>query len=171
MTVSLWIVLALSTFWQSDLLKLDFDAFDQDASGGWRALANEGHSLEAARLIDRYVEVNRKRLSTDQLKILNFHSGQNYAFADRYGLAIRRFKVSYQRYSDDLEDEFNGFVSSWNAYVDATIAFLEGDLGALLRQREIIREGVSFEGKKPNLNIVNGFVRNFGKPYSKAYGQ
>ena len=82
-----------------------------------------------------------------------------HAFVNEYIIAIERFEASYKPHSLDEPNP-------WNAYVDATIAFLEGDLDALL-QREILGEGDSLAGS--NRTVVDKLVENFGKPYSEAY--
>ena len=151
----------LSLFVQGEaFLEMDYDTFDQTDSG-WRSLAYEARYLDAAKLIDRYSDANREELLPDEVRLLNFHSGQMYAFADEYVIAIERFEASCKPHS---LDEAN----PWNTYVDATIAFLESDFDALLRQREILGEGNSLAGS--NRAVVDKLVENFGKPYSEAYG-
>jgi hypothetical protein len=83
----------------------------------------------------------------------------------------------------------------WNYYVDATTAFLRHDRAALLNAREQLAAVVYPEGSglpplkdgyiefpsrpgqpvmrmrwPPNIEVVDGLVACFGKPYSEAYG-
>jgi hypothetical protein len=56
-----WIMLFLCIFLaaecaKDEALKLDYDTFDQRPGMGWRQLAEKGRFLDAAMLIDRYVE-------------------------------------------------------------------------------------------------------------------
>ncbi len=159
----------LSLFAQSEaFLQMNYNTFDQ-TDRGWRSLAYEERFLDAAQLIDRYKDVNRDELMSNEVRLLNFHSGQMYAFADEYIRAVERFETSHKPpYPVDETNETKVFTSPWNAYVDATIAFLEGDLDALLAQREVMNEGVSLEGS--NREVVDKLIENFGKPYSEAYG-
>ena len=148
---------------EDQLLKLDFDAFDQRPGAGWRLLAQKGRHLDAAKLIDRYRE-KHKELDESRQGILFFHAGQMYAFADDYKTALQRFpKSKHAQEPPELPIR-------WNAYVDATIAFLGKDLNRLKECREQIAKGPSFRGEKANLNVVDSLIENFGKPYRDAYG-
>lgn len=106
------------------LLSLDYESFDQDFrndGGGWRKVANRpGCVLEAADLIRDYRVVNRAH---DRL--LYWHEGQLRALVSQYLQAINLFEQTRYAGQDD-----------WNAYVDATIAFLENDKDALLDAHE-----------------------------------
>lgn len=69
----------------------------------------------------------------------------------------------------------------WNYYVTATIAFLRNDMETLRKARDELASvptPPSFNPKRsdgttvtwpPNLNIVDGLVRCFGRPYGEAY--
>ena len=156
----------LSLFAQGEaFLEMDYDTFDQ-TDNGWRSLAYEERYLDAARLIDRYTDANRDDLMSDEVRLLDFHSGQMYAFANEYIRAVERFETSYK--PPYPVGETDVFTSRWNAYIDATIAFLEGDLDALLAQRELMGQGESLEGS--NRTVIDKLIENFGKPYSEAYG-
>lgn len=146
----------------ASLLELDFDSFDQTMDGGWRAYASDGQYRLAARLIDAYVE-RKPALADWQISVSRFHAGQMYAFADEPAVAIERFKESFQA-AEPPDSPVR-----WNAYVHATIAFLEGDRERLKEQREIIAAGPRMEGRIPNLNVVDSFLANIDAPYSVAY--
>jgi hypothetical protein len=144
-------------------LSLDFKTFDQSPGAGWRQLAENGSFLEAAALIDSYAK-KHKNLNESQTTILYFHAGQMYAFANDYETAIDRFKRStYAQESPQLP-------LRWNAYVQATIAFLNKDLKRLQECREEIAEGPTLQGEKANLDLVDRLIEHFDEPYSKAYG-
>ena len=143
-------------------LELDYDTFDQQTGQGWRKIAEEGKYREAAELIDVY-EREKEGLENWQKITLRFHAGQLYAFANMYELAITRFKSSL------YEKEPPNHPVRWNAYVNATIAFLEKDKEKLMECREEIAKGPKFKGKIPNLEVVDKFIKYFDEPYSVAY--
>ncbi len=76
--------------------------------------------------------------------------------------AIARFESA----RDPIEPPQPDF--RYNAYVDATIAFLKGDLKTLEVKRDEIALGTpSFNNT--NLLLVNRLIRCFGQPYCLAY--
>lgn len=163
------------------LLCLDQEAFDQDVSqggGGWRAIGNKpGCDMAAADLIRDY---RVKHGATET--ILFWHEGQLRAFAGAYPEAIALFQQSRKPEAQNA--------GGWNAYVDASIAFLQGDRGRLVEAREalamtpavegfVVKDGV-FEIPNnsgspikmrwpPNIDVVDGLIRCFGKTYTTAY--
>lgn len=144
-------------------LDLGYNAFDQRPGMGWRQIAEKGRFLDAARLIDEYIE-KHKNLDESQRANLNFHAGQMYAFANDYKTAVDRLNTS--TYAEEpLELPLR-----WNAYVHATIAFLDKDINRLRECREEILEGPTFHGEKANLDVVDSLIKHFDEPYSKAYG-
>ncbi len=143
------------------VLELDYQAFDQTPGAGWRALADSGAYLAAGELIDAYLST--KSLEPSQRVNLAFHAGQAYAFADSIELAKVRFRGAL------LESEPPDSPIRWNAYVRATIAFLEGDSVTLESMRDEIAVGPDFDGVVPNLDVVDRLLTGFGGPYSAAY--
>jgi hypothetical protein len=146
-----------------DPLDLGYDAFDQWPGMGWRQVAGKGRFSDAAKLIDAYSE-KHKDLDVSQRANLNFHAGQMYAFADNYQTAIDRFSKS--TYAEEPVE----LPLRWNAYVNATIAFLKKDMNRLKQCREEIVSGPTFQGEKANLDVVDRLIQHFGEPYSSAYG-
>jgi hypothetical protein len=153
------------------LLALDQKAFDQDLTGGWRAVAAKpGCELAAADLVRDY---RARRGSKDA--ILFWHEGQLRATAGQSAAAISLFEQSRHPQPDAV---------GWNLYVDATIAFLRHDRKRLLSAREMLAHlprPPSFNPSGPdgrplaiswpmNLNVVDGFLACFGKSYEQAYG-
>jgi len=162
------------------LLALDENAFDQDPSGGWRAIADRpGCELVAADLLAAY-----RAKYPNAGSILAWHEGQLRAGAGQYAGAIPLLESARQ----PIEEDFAG----WNHYVDATLAFLRRDKEGLLAARERLA-AVEYPQNLPplkdgymeipagpgqpavkmrwplNLDVVDGLVRCFDEPYSKAY--
>ena len=142
--------------------ELDYNAFDQTSGHGWRKLADDGRHVEAAELVDTYLQQNED-LEDWQRNNLRFHAGQLYAFGNDYPTAIFRFKASVSA-SEPKESPIR-----WNAYVRATLAFLEEDLEQLVNMRDEIAQGPELQGSVPNLDIVDRLIEKFGQPYSIAY--
>lgn len=147
------------------LLALGFDAFDQNMSGGWRALSMKPDCKRTAADLIRDYRFN----SENQIPLLYWHEAQLRASDGDYAAAIplmEKSKRSAQR------DKFG-----WNAYADATIAFLRNDSVALSNAREKLARVVRPEGfptNRPwplNLDVVDGLARCLGKPYKVAYSQ
>jgi len=149
-------------------LSLGYDAFDQDMDGGWRALARQpGCEGAAADLVHAY----RANLES-HLSILYWHEGQLRANIGQNAEAIRLMEQSRK-----ADDRFG-----WNPYVDASTAFLRGDRAALVAARATLaglprpagyEDRVLANGMQvtwpPNLAVVDGLVRCFGRPYREAY--
>lgn len=163
-----WVAAFLCIFLAADCdnnssLDQDYNAFDQRPGMGWRQLAEKGQFLDAAELIDEYIE-KHKDLDESQRVNLNFHAGQMYAFADDTKNAIERLdKSTYAEEPPELP-------LRWNAYVQATIAFFNKDLKRLKECREEIAMGPAFQGEKANLDVVERLIAHFDEPYSDAYG-
>ncbi|WP_374293823.1 hypothetical protein [Sphingomonas sp.] len=145
-------------------LDLGFDAFDQDPAGGWRALsAKPGCESTAADMIRAY-RMNQE----SRIPLLFWHEAQLRASIGDYGSAVGLMERSRQPAKDDRY--------GWNAYVDATIAFLRGDKSALNRARDQLLQltkpdAASAEGTwPPNIAVVDALIRCFGQPYKIAYG-
>lgn len=167
------------------MLALDEHAFDQDWSGtggGWRAVASiPGCELAAADLLAAY---RAKHPSAGS--ILAWHEGQVRALAGQYERAMPLFESARKPEDQDF--------AGWNDYVDATLAFLRHDKPALSLARERLaavaypkspampplKDGF-FElptqpGQPsmrmrwpPNIDVVDGLLACFDKPYSEAY--
>jgi hypothetical protein len=141
-------------------LEFSYQDFDQRPGGGWRKIA--GKYLEAAKLIDCY-EKEKKGLEEWQRVNLRFHAGQFYEFANQKKPALARFKTAL--FTKEPADS----LIRWNAYVQATIAFLERDRMKLTELREEIAKGPKLQGVVPNLDVVDRLIEYFEEPYSVAY--
>lgn len=165
------------------MLALDEAAFDQSLpNGGWRAIGNmPGCEVAAAELIAAYRDRHPAASST-----VAWHEGQMWAAAGLHEKAIPALESARK---DPALDP-----AGWNHYVDATIAFLVGDREALERARDRLA-AVPFDETSglpplvngfielptqpgqpplrmrwpPNIDVVDGLLNCFGKPYNDAY--
>jgi hypothetical protein len=169
------------TFDRARLPALDEGQFDQDMSGGWRALAaTPGCTLAAADLLRDYREVHH----TDS-GMLFWHEAQMRAKAGQYPESIALMKRSYKPANLDK--------AGWNPYVDATIAFLSRNREAfeqakarLAAVEPLVADGISpiidgyvevdmADGSKTkfrwplNIDVVERLGNCFNKPYAEAY--
>jgi hypothetical protein len=163
------------------LLALDETRFDQDMSGGWRALASKpGCDLAAADLLRDYRQVHR-----NEAGLLYWHEAQLRASAGQSKEAIALMERARKPAEADR--------AGWNLYVDATIAFLRKDRPALDNARSKLAavqppigkdvppvidgfmEVDMADGQKrkmrwpPNIDVVEGLANCFNKPYGDAY--
>lgn len=163
------------------LMALPQKDFDQDYSGGWRAVSStEGCNSAAGDLILAYMHFSHP-YPADSLMLLRWHAGQVKAFAGETALAEALFAGTYE--TDD---------TLWNHYVDATLAFLRQDRDALQATHDALAAiGVSeaeiasrqtFLDENPTINMPDGFLLEpqnlnivrrlmtcFDAPYKEAY--
>ena len=171
----------------ADLLALDMNAFDQDFSGGWRAIEyRDGCSVAAATVIEAYTLYSTPHAPQGSLVMLRWHAGQALANAGAYDQARAFFAGSYQPGSDQGSAE-------WNLYVDGTLAFLDRDQGALMAARTVLaampvsaeeraaRQAFlddnprismpdGFVDEPSNLNVLDDFLACWDRSYADAYG-
>lgn len=151
------------------MLALPEGRFDQDLEGGWRALAAKPEcAAAAADLIAAY-----RAAHPDASAMLKWHEGQLRAEAGQAERAVRLFESSRKA----------GAAEGWNDYVDSTVAFLRHDRKALLaararlaaRPRPADWHPQDAQGRPlplpwpPNLNVVDGLLHCFDRPYREAY--
>lgn len=170
------------TYDRARLLGLDENQFDQDASGGWRALSiTPGCTLVAADLLHDYREAHNKNSG-----LLYWHEAQLRAIAGQYREAVVLMEHSYMPAEADKV--------AWNAYVDATIAFLRKDKVALEQARVKLAavrpppedvdmppivdgymevkfaDGITRKVRwPPNIDVVEGLQKCFDRSYFEAY--
>jgi hypothetical protein len=141
-------------------LGLTVDKFDQGQEGGWRGLAKAGCNAEAATLIERYLVGYESNLRT-----LKWHQAQLLAVTNQYGSAIRAAEQSINPEQETQHPKFQ-----WNAYVKATVAFLQRDRQKFDMQLLVLKDAVQAEPhNKVNFDIVEGLGSCFDKPYKEAY--
>ncbi|HTU10207.1 MAG TPA: hypothetical protein VMG08_04840 [Allosphingosinicella sp.] len=147
------------------MLDLGINAFDQDHQGGWRPLSDRpGCAGAAADLIRDY-----RTFVLDRIPILYWHEGQLRAEAGQNEEAARLMDRTRRAAGDPR-------APWWNAYVDATIAFLRGDRAGLVQARARLAavpraaDWPAGQAWPPNLRVVDGLVACFGRPYRDAYG-
>lgn len=137
-------------------LELNLREFDQNPSGGWRTLYNENCFVEAAELIDAYIEKHKLFNNTQ----LYFHAGQLFALAGDKASAIVKLRRSL------LPASVRSGSFLWNDYVLGTIAFLERDKAALQSHLEVLKakQGVNV----PNIRVLQLLADRFDMPYGDA---
>ncbi len=143
-------------------LNLDFQGFDQNMTGGWRAISNDGCYLEAAELIEIYHLQNYAALQDSQSQILYWHAGQLYGFEEIRSLAKDRFQKSINP-NEPVNDDFK-----WNAYAKGSIAFLDNNLPDLKKFRAELASAANPRAKL-NLSVLDRMIFCFGKSYKEAY--
>ena len=158
------------------MLALDEEAFDQGTQG-WRLLERQGCYSAAADLIAAYRAKRHPKRDTTSW----FHEAQMRAYAGDYARAVAILPNARHRY--------DGF--GWNAYLDATAAFLRRDRAALDAARERLAAtplphthqwlfddagrpiAVPAPGPgerwPPNLAVVDALQRCFARSYRQAY--
>lgn len=172
------------TYDRERLLSLNEEQFDQDMDGGWRMIAaRRGCDLAAADLIRDW---RQKHASSAGLLI--WHEGQLRANAGQTQEAIAL--MAQTRRAPGVPDG-----GGWNVYVDATLAFLRKDRPALEKARSQLAAIQPPGGKDapitvvdgyfdvdlgngkthkmrwpPNIDVVEGLIRCFDRPYVEAYG-
>ncbi len=143
--------------------------FDQTPKG-WRKFEGTREFLKAANIILEYIATNSGRILNPReneksvsIELLNFHRGQALASAgyEHWPDAIESFKGSFK--GDEC----------WNAYVSATIGFLEGDKEKIEEAIRVVEFSRQEEKRSGNIGIVKNFkkaleegIRDYETPYS-----
>ena len=138
---------------------LTYRDFDQTDGKGWRSLA-DSCPIAAAELIEFYT-TSKSDLTASQKVNLSFHAGQLYALGGNDAEAIKRFRLAVV--NPAASPEFK-----WSEYVLATIAFLEHDAEALVRNRDLIADAGNDAPNQTNLKVVDRLIANFGRSYKEA---
>lgn len=165
------------TYDSEAVLALTPDEFDQGEETGWRPLAETPECrTAAAELIDLYRRTNWRSMTTNDVHSSYWHEGQLRAASGDHDRAVLLLMAGTNPNSIG-----NG------EYELGTIAFLRGNLPGLLRARErlaalpppddwaemrLAYEAAGVEPQwPPNLDILDGLIACFGRPYDEAYGR
>jgi hypothetical protein len=170
------------TFDEAALIVLPFDKFDQDFADGWRPLAQRPECLpELPHLLATYRAARSADLEPDQFSLLEWHEAQLRANLGETEVALDLFARAGPDEAPGQRREAFGL------YREATITFLKRDRDALQSARDrlaalpmpdwflaVVVDSEQKFGLKPtwpmNLDVVDGFITCFGRPYSEAYG-
>lgn len=156
------------------MLSMSLEDFDQ-RDHGWRSLNADGCDAVTADGIKRYRERNAETLKDPHTLV--WHEAQLRATAGQTAQAI---ELMLQTRETDT--------APIRPYTDASIAFLRRDRAGLLAARAALiampepdyfrkaadRYAVSYPGLPPlawplNLDVVDGLIACFDKPYAVAY--
>lgn len=140
------------------MLAAAYDDFDQKMSGqaSWRTLMNAGCYSGAATMIVQYVESHAAQLTAEQIRTLHFHAGQVTALGGQDLASVPHF----------LQARDPTASAEWNAYVDATIAFLKQDRKALTSAREAYAKASKPDA--PRLKVIDGLLSCLGRSYREG---
>lgn len=146
----------------TQLLALDWEAFDQ-GEDGFRQFASETQFCprETAELIEKYLEAHPE-LTEKQRRLSGWHAGQLFANADDPKRALPHF---YRGFNPDEDPESD---NRWNAYVRASIAFLENDRATLDASAAVLEARKDNRMNAINLGVVKRLQIAFGKTYREA---
>jgi hypothetical protein len=155
-----------------DYLRLDYAAFDQSRSFGWRSLSDACPS-HAQRMIERYLRRNLTSLAYNQVANLHFHAAQ---------LALKQNRIvsGGRHLTKSIVAVDTGAMSiDWNTYVRATIAFVRHDRKSFLQLKRRLgdrafvakdcEENAPCKGADPNYPVAVRLDRCWGRPYAVAY--
>jgi hypothetical protein len=138
-------------------MREDYAAFDQAAMPhSWRNLLQQGCTREAVGILEDYRKWDAARLTRDQRLELNFHIGQTLAFGGYDAEALPHFEIA----------RADGAPEEWNAYVDATVAFLKKDRPRLEEARR--RYVSAADHQDIRVKLIDGFLQCLDKPYAAA---
>lgn len=141
------------------LMQEDFQQFDQHSDSGWNVQMFEMKYPEAVEAIQDYSTTHAGKLATWQQGSLDFHLGRVYALEGQRDHAVAAFRQA-------LATQALGNP----AYVEAFIAFLEGDREALVKDRDVVATTNPGPWQAADLDDVDEMLKYFGKPYEVAFG-
>ncbi len=151
------------------LLQLSPWDFDQSPNG-WRKFSAPNERLHAANLIREYIAKNRYKITnpnkdekTVSVELMYFHVGQLLALEgqEHWAESIKAFDQSFQK---DRE--------CWNAYVSATVGFLENDTKKVEDALNTIESSQEIDKRSGNLSIIKNFKKALQigeRDYEKVY--
>jgi len=147
---------------KKELLAQDWDTFDQKLEGFRTLVMGERYCpREAGELIAEYL-AQHPELDEKKRYITEFHAGQQFAGLDERPRALPHFYRGFNPYEDPESS------NRWNAYVRATIAFLERDRDTLEASLKVLEAHQDNRMNAINVKLVRSFAANFGKTYDDA---
>lgn len=156
--------LALSTISNlptpKELLQLPYNKFEAQ-NNGWRMYAAHKKYKDAAVLIQEYINIH-PNLEKGQLSTLYFHLGQMHALADNTKKAVLAFSKAILENPDEKQ-------KLRNAYIKATIAFIEDEKSSLddvIKQLEVLPKD---QGKAAHLDDIQLMKKHIFHKYSSIY--
>ncbi|MEE8118775.1 MAG: hypothetical protein V3T39_04355 [Gammaproteobacteria bacterium] len=167
-------------------LQLPYDQYEDyndESETSWRSLEKKRCFAEAARYIHLYVEGNRNNLDPGAIKLQTFHEAMMLSWSGQDVAARHVFGgIHFVEGSEKATGQFN--FDDWNAYVDATIAFLDKDRAAFDVKFAFISDRIAAdkagqivgEPGHPGLRklfsgVLNVLGNCFVGSYWEAYGQ
>lgn len=144
------------------LLAQDWETFDQKPEGFRTLVMGERYCpREAGKLIAEYL-LQHSDLDAKQRYVSEFHAGQQFAGVDDRPRALAHFYRGFNPHEDVSSS------NRWNAYVRATIAFLEKDRDTLEASLKVLEAHQDNRMNAINVKLVRSFAANFGKTYDEA---
>lgn len=161
------------------MLAMTPQAFDQDPAAGWRPLGERpGCRGAAADLLALYRAAHRGEMTAEELHVSYWHEGQVRAGLGETTQATRLLMAGV-----DPAREADGF----EEYALGTIAFLRRDREGLKAARDRLaalppieswaKTQADFKSQfgvtitwPMNLDVLDGLLACFDRPYSEAYG-
>lgn len=140
------------------MIEASYQDFDEtmDGAESWRPLLERGCYRAAAKIIAEYVAAHESELSPVQKRTLRFHAGQTLAMGGHDGAAIAWIEASKDAAAS----------GEWNAYVDATAAFLHKDRPRLVAARTAY---ASQKDSSPmRKQLIEGFSACMEQTYNEA---
>jgi hypothetical protein len=135
---------------------LEAKDFDAATAPGWRALsAGECHA-EAAQALGAYIAAH------GHVYHLAFHQGQMLLYAGENAKA-RPLLLSALRPELPASAPFK-----WDAYVLATVAWIDGDRERFLRERAVLEAAREFAPNAMNLRVLDALGDSFGGSYLRV---
>jgi hypothetical protein len=153
---------AISEDERGQLMAMEWEAFDQGPNGFRSVASGERYCpLLAAELIEDYLR-QHEELTTKQRYVSEFHAGQLYAGANEVSRALAHFYRGFNPHEDPSGE------GKWNAYVRATIAFLEKDRETLEASLRVLENHQQNPMNATNLRLVRGLSKHFDSSYDEA---
>ncbi len=166
-----------------EYLSLPVEEFDRTLGKGWRIVGDvEGCERAGANLIAAY----RDEVLAQRIAGLDWHEAQLRASAGEVDKAIALFErnLAFRHLSAAETGHYADVL-----YGEATVAFLRGDRSLLEQKRSELAAlprpdwfdalATEYRARSPagaatlawpmNLNVVDGLLACFGKPYREAY--